>query len=387
MASQPRPTRRSDGRWCIAVQVGHGSRGHRVRRYLYGSSSDEVLAKLDEYVRRTKIGLGPVDEHLTVATYLAAWSEGLTGLRPRTLDSYRAIVEDHLVRRIGHLSLLELRAADIRRMVRVVETEIGTRTAGYALTVLRIALNVAVRDRILERNEAAFVTAPKSQALEHRPLTVDQAGQLLEQVHGDRLEAFYVLAIQTGWRRGELLALGWDDVDLEAGVARVSRTLLYRPGDAYELVRPKTARSRRSTSLSRRAIAVLRERKRRQAEEQLAAGPGWSPDWRKAKLVFATKTGGAIAGTTVGHALHRHLRAAGLPPQRIHDLRHFHASMLHGQGMSLRAVADQLGHSTIGVTADTYIHTAPASRDTAQLMDRLFDDPVVVGVVVNGDPE
>lgn len=384
--SRPKPFQRRDGRWSVAVQVGRGSREHRVRRYLYGSSRDEVLAKLAEHDRRARIGLGPVDERLTMASYLTAWADGLIGLRPRTVESYRATVEHHLVERIGHISLLGLQAADVRRMIRALEREIGTRTAGYALTILRIALGVAERDRLIERNVAADVSRPESERLERMPLDVDQVGQLLAQVRGDRLEAFYVLAVTTGMRRGEILALGWPDVDLEAGTVRVSRTLLYRPGDAYELARPKTARSRRSLRLSTMAAAALRDHRRRQVAERLAAGPAWSTDWSKTQLVFTTARGGPLAGTTIGHALHRHLRAAGLPPQRIHDLRHAHGSILHASGLSLRAVADQLGHSTIGVTADTYVHTAPASREPADLMDRLFG-PVAVSVDVNEGAE
>lgn len=379
----PRPFQRKDGRWVVAVQVGRGSREHRVRRFLYGLSESEVLAKLDEHNRRTRIGLGPVDDRLTMATYLTAWMDGLTGLRPRTVESYRATVENHLVKRLGHVSLVSLRAADIRKAIRALELEIGTRTASYSLTVLRIALGVAVGDRLIERNEAEFVAAPRSERIDRRLLTAAEAGALMDHVHGDRLEAFYVLAIQTGMRRGELLALGWDDIDLDAGTLRVTRTLLYRPGDAYELAPPKTARSRRYVRLPRRSVAALRERKRIQNDERLTAGPAWAKDWAKTKLVFTTSKGWPLAGTTVGHALHRHLKDAKLPPQRVHDLRHLNGSLLHEGGLSLRVVADQLGHSTIGVTADTYIHTAPAPREPADLMDRLFPEPVVVRVDVN----
>lgn len=381
---QPRPFQRKDGRWSVAVQVGRGSREHRARRYLYGSSRDEVLAKLAEHDRRARIGLGPVDERLTMATYLNAWAEGLTGRRPRTVESYRATVDKHLVKRIGHVSLLAIRAADIRRMVRDLEREIGTRTASYALTILRMALEVAVKDRILERNEAKFVDAPRSGKLDRVLLNEAQTRRLLDQVRSDRLEAFYVLAITTGMRRGELLALGWDDVDLEARTVRVTRTLLYRPGDAYELVPPKTAKSRRPLRLSVMAATALRERKRQQNDERLAAGTEWSKTWAKGKLVFTTVKGGALAGTTVGHALHRHLRDAGLPPQRVHDLRHLHGTTLHEHGFDLRRVADQLGHSSIGVTSDIYVHTAPAAWEPAELMDRLFGDAVDVRVDVNG---
>lgn len=381
-SSQPKPFQRKDGRWCVAVQVGHGSRDHRQRRYLYGASSDEVLDKLDEHRRRHRLGLGPVDERLTVATYLAAWSDGLIGLRPRTLESYRFTVDRHLVPRLGTYSLLELRAADIRRMVRAIEAEVGARTAGYALTLLRMALGQAVADRILERNEAALVRRPAtSDPRDRRFLPAAEARAFLEHVAGDRLEALYVLAVTTGLRRGELLALGWRSIDLERRTLTVSRTLTYRPGDAYELTPPKTRMSRRTIRIPAIAAAALEEHRSRQNRERLAAGPRWRRDWSKVELVFTTTTGGPIAGSTLSHALHRHLAAAGLPRIRFHDLRHSAFSILTETGLSRPKIQELAGHADPAMT-DRYTHAVPASSDAADAMDRLLAPTVDVTVVV-----
>lgn len=125
-SGQPRPFRRKDGRWSVVVQVGRGSREHRARRYLYGSSRNEVLDKLAEHNQRTRMGLGPIDDRLTLATYLTAWSDGLIGLRPRTLESYRFTVDRHLIPHLGQISLVQLRAADIRRAVRAMPPTPGS---------------------------------------------------------------------------------------------------------------------------------------------------------------------------------------------------------------------------------------------------------------------
>lgn len=364
----PKPFQRKDGRWQIDVQVGHGSREHRVRRSLYGSSAKEVLDRRDELLRRRKLGLGPIDERLTVATYLNAWLDGLTGLRPRTIDSYRATVDHHLIPQLGTTSLVELAAADVRRAVRRIEAGTGTRTAAYAVTVLRIALGVGVRDRILERNVAADVRRPVADVPDRVFLDAAAARELLAAVRGDRLEAFYVVAIATGLRRGELTALGWSEVDLEAGTLRVTRTLTYRPGDAYEFGPPKTRRSARTVRLPAIAVDALRAHQQRQRLERLAAGPGWRDDWKSTNLVFTTKHGGPIAGSTLSHALHRHLATAGLPRQRIHDLRHAAASILTEAGIDQPFVQELLGHSDAATTR-RYSHVRPTSTTTRDAMD------------------
>lgn len=362
----PQPSRRSDGLYRLDVQIGRGSRGHRVRRSLYGITPDEVLEKRDELLRREKLGLGPVDDRLTVATYLSAWSDGLVGIRPRTVESYRHTVDRHLIPTLGTISLLELRAADIRRAVRTISQRTGIRTAAYAVTVLRLAIGVAVRDRLLERNEAAAVRRPTADLPEREVLDAAGARQLLAAVAGDRLEAMYVVALTTGLRRGELLGLRWHDVDMATGIAKVTVQLMYRPGDAYELTPPKTKRSRRVIRLSGLAIDALTEHRKRQRLERLAAGPAW----RGTDLVFTTAKGGPLAGSTVVHALHRHLAAASLPRQRFHDLRHTAATLLAPK-LSRAELLALFGWAE-GSTPARYTHASSVSQRAADAMDELL---------------
>lgn len=365
-AGDAKPFRRKDGLYQLDVQLGRGSRGHRVRRSLYGASADEVTAKREELLRRRAIGLGPVDERLTVATYLAAWADGLVGVRPRTIESYRHTVDRHLIPNLGTMSLLELRATDIRRAVRAIAERTGLRTAAYAVTVLRLALGVAVRDRLLERNEAAGVRQPTADLPEREVLDAGAARQLLAAVAGDRLEAMYVVALTTGMRRGEILGLRWHDVDMATGIAKVTVQLMYRPGDAYELTPPKTKRSRRVVRLPAMAIVALAEHRRRQRLERLAAGP----DWRMSDLLFTTAKGGPLAGSTVVHALHRHLAAAGLPRQRFHDLRHTAATLLAPK-LSRAELLALFGWAE-GSTPARYTHASSVSQRAADAMDELL---------------
>lgn len=173
------------------------------------------------------------------------------------------------------------------------------------------------------------------------------------------------IAILTGLRQGELFGLRWQDVDLINGVLTV-RNALQRIDGVPVLVEPKTARSRRTIALPNGAVLALKEQRRRQAEERLAAGSRWN-DW---ELVFATTIGTPLDAHNVTHRLQRILADAGLPRQRFHDLRHLCATLLFMQGVSPRVVMEQLGHSQIGLTRNNYAHVMPTMlRDAAGALD------------------
>jgi integrase len=193
-------------------------------------------------------------------------------------------------------------------------------------------------------------------------LTREQAQTFLSQVAGDRLEALYVLALATGARQGELLGLRWEDVDLEAGRLAIRHTLSRIDGSLGD---PKTARGRRTVPLPPFVVTSLREHRRRQLEQRLAAGRRWVDGG----FVFTTRTGTALHSKNVLRAFQAALERAALPRVRFHDLRHSAATLLLAQGVSIHEVSWMLGHASIAITADTYGHASEASeRRTAAAM-------------------
>jgi len=197
-------------------------------------------------------------------------------------------------------------------------------------------------------------------------LTPDEVHALLDAAKGDRFEAILTVAIAVGLRRGEALGLKWSDIDLDAAVLRVRRALVYVDGD-LRFVDPKSKRSRRTIPLPSVSIHALREHRRRQAAQRLAAGP----DWDDEDLVFPSATGGPMDPNNLG----RHFRAlcdrAGIGRVRLHDLRHTCASLLLAQNVHPRVVMEILGHSGIAITMDTYSHVLPElQREAADRMDQ-----------------
>jgi integrase len=225
--------------------------------------------------------------------------------------------------------------------------------------VLRAALDVAVRDDLLAVNPAAKVKRPAVAKKEAAYLPPSDVVRLLSGLDGLRYSlAVKVLAI-TGMRRGEAAAIRWKEVDLDKGTITVSGTISRLDG---ELVRtpPKTARSRRTISLTPAVVAQLKQHRAAQAAERLSAGGAWE----RTDAVFANEVGGWIGPDNLGRTVAIAAKRAGLTGVTAHTLRHSAATAWLEGGTHIRAVADLLGHSSISVTGDIYTH-ASAERQQA----------------------
>ena len=177
-------------------------------------------------------------------------------------------------------------------------------------------------------------------------------------------------AITTGMRQGELHALRWRDVDLEGGSLRVTSSIQYVRGQGLRLSSPKTRRSRRQVMLSKVAVEALTLRRDVQLRERARQGE----KWQDGDFVFTSRNGQPIYATNVVNRwFPKHLRAAGLPRIRFHDLRHTAATLLLGQGVHPKIVSEMLGHTSIGITLDLYSHATPTiQREATAAFDRLL---------------
>lgn len=231
-------------------------------------------------------------------------------------------------------------------------------TVRHLHAVLHHALSQALRWGLLIRNVAQVVSPPRYRVPEFRSLTPDQARQFLENVKDDCLEALYVLALTSGMRQGELLALCWRDVDLEQGAIHV-RATLQRNGAVAE---PKTRKGRRQIDLTPIAMDAFRRHRVRQWQEEVTAGP----TWMGLDLVFCNVVGGHLNPSNLrNRSFAPLLKRAGLPPMRFHDLRHSAATLLLSLATNPKVVQELLGHSQIGITMDVYSHVLPTLQQEA----------------------
>jgi integrase len=240
-------------------------------------------------------------------------------------------------------------------------------------SVLRAALNQAVRWRMVHYNAAAMVSTPRVSRREVLALTPEEARRLLDAARGDRLEALYSVALALGLRQGEALGLQWSDIDLDTGTLRVRRASQRIPHQGTQLVETKTARSRRTLIMPPIVIRALHAHRARQAMERLAAGKRWTD----LDLIFPSERGTLADGPNITHRFHKLLKRAELPPMRFHDLRHACASLLLVQGVHPRVVMETLGHSQISLTMNTYSHVLPVlQREAAEQMEAILAQPV-----------
>jgi integrase len=253
----------------------------------------------------------------------------------------------------------------------MIDHGLSATTAASARVTLRKALADAMRHDLVHRNVAALARPPRRERPDLRYLSPAELRTLLAACEGDPLGPLVTVAATTGRRQGEILGLSWEDVDLEGGRLTVRRALARTWNGGYALAAPKTSRSRRTVNLARVATEALRRQRAWQDDAASAAGPAWSnPDG----LVFTDAAGRPLRGTNVTHGFHRLLNAAGLPSIAFHGLRHSAATALLAAGVPLRVVADQLGHTTISITADLYAAVVPElRRDAADAMDRVLE--------------
>jgi integrase len=335
---------------------------------LFSPTRREVQERLRVALGQADAGVRPVDGRLTTGAFLDQWitTSVRPRLRPTTADSYAWIVDRYIAPSVGKVPLAKLGPEHVQTMLASLTArgDLSPTTVRYSYTVLRIALGRALKAGYVLRNVATLVDPPAKARHDLAPLTVDQAQVFLHDTSNDRLAALYITAIALGLRKGELLALRWDDVDLEAGSIAIRNTL-QRTG----LAPTKTERSRRTLVLPAMVAAALRDHRRRQREERLSAGQAWQDQG----YVFTSRIGTALDGRNVTRAFHAALERAGLPRQRFHDMRHACATLLLERGEELAVVSRLLGHANLSTTADVYAHlTRGMQQRAADRMDEIL---------------
>jgi integrase len=380
---------RADGRWVGDLDLGIVN-GKRRRKRVYGRTAAEATEKLETAIAAKRSNLPQISRRETAAGFLRAWVED-HDVAPSTKARYRSLIELHIIPSLGERKPLskvgraEVRAvlANMRSAERPNGKPFSASSVRQAHAVMRVAFSDALDDGLIATNPAlgmrrkrsaeASPPPPKASAALSRPQVAKlhkaawRAFEAAAPVAGrprrgdgppdgtlDRNALLFVVAVGTGMRLGELLALRWGEtgVDLKRRRISVQHSLDDHDGQP-RLSTTKTGRGR-SIRISEPVAAALGAQRERQLAEGLA-GCGW---------VFADRRGGPLRKTNVLKRSFRPLlEAAGLPRVRIHDLRHTCATLLFQDGWHPKEVQELLGHSTITITLDTYSHVLPTMHD------------------------
>lgn len=362
--------------WRIVVDLGKGIDGkRRQKRLTVRGSRKEAERRLAELIAEIERGTYVDSGRMTVGEYLNKWLEHKAAdLAPRTLASYRMIVEKHLIPALGSIKLADLRPLHIQEYyqkalkegrkdgkVRSKGKGLSPTTVLYHHRVLHEALGQAVKWQLLPQNPAEAVTPPRKEKKEIAVLNEEQARTLLEAVKGTVFYIPTLLALYAGLRRGEVLGLRWQDVDLKNGSIQIRQTLQWGEGRELGFYPPKTHRSRRSVAIPPVVVSALKEHKKLQAEWRLKAGSAWADNG----LVVCNYDGTPLNPDTFSSRFRDLTEELFGTPVGFHALRHTCASFLLALGCHPKVVAEQLGHSTTNLTLDTYSHVVPRLQSGA----------------------
>jgi integrase len=356
-----RPTGRWEGRISYLDPITDKRRSVSV----YADTAKEARAKLREVTKRIEEGQPAKDAAVTVADWLKTWRTTAleaSDRRATTKALYSSLSRTHLeTGRIGDKRLDRLRPSDVEALVvELRAAKLSESTVRQVYTVLRGAMEIAVRDGLLASNPVAKVRRPKVTRTEARHLSMAEVQALLIQAKASRYYAAVVLMAFTGLRRGEVAGLAWADVDLDKAELIVRHTLS-RVGGALVLSEPKTTRSRRRVPLAAPLVAELKAHKARQDAERAEAANIWT----ETGMVFTTAAGTMVDPRNMLRVVEVAAKAAGIEGAGAHTLRHSAAVVLLEGGAHIKAVADILGHSSIAITGDIYGHTSDDAARSA----------------------
>lgn len=280
-------------------------------------------------------------------------------VRPRTFRDYEALLRLHIRPALGSRLIGTINQIDIQRLyARMYERGLSSRTIEYTNAVLKSAFRQAVRWKMLAEDPCVGVDLPRMKRREMEALSVDECRKFLAVAEKSEWFPVLALAMTTGMRPSEYLALKWTDIDWQRGTASVCRTIQVA-GSEWTFDDTKRKRSRRIVKLQNFVLKALQCMK--DTVESRREG-NYSPTH---ELIFVSATGLPLKQTVVKREFRKLLAIAGIRLIRLYDLRHTAATLAIAAGVSVKVISDQLGHASISFTLERYSHVLPSIQDEA----------------------
>lgn len=334
--------------------LGYRPDGRPDQRSVYGRTRQEVAQRLADLAAEAGKGMVALSGAQTVGSYLLAWfahhrrfgGRDGTGLRPNTVRDYETLLRRHIIPALGNIPLAKLSPSHLRELYqRMVAAGLSTRRAQQAHRLLHGALAAAVQEGLIPRNPAAQVAdKPRAAPPEHIALTRDQAAAVLREVQGTRYYLPFLLAVTTGMRRGEIMGLRWQHIDLAHGLVHVREQWQKGEDGQYASFPVKTRSGVRDIPIPPDVVAALR---RHRAESKVVSLEGY---------VFARpEDGRPWQPGELDHAFARVRRRIGLPEKAtFHCLRRSLSTWLAEAGVNPKVIAQLLGHADVSTTLNIY---------------------------------
>lgn len=364
--------KRGKSSYTVVLNLGTDPQGRRKQQWVaVKGTKKDAEKRLSELLHQLDTGTFMRPTKTTLAEYLERWLKDYVwpNLAPRTAEGYETIIRQHLLPELGNYPLTHLKPEHLQKYYTEMLNRgrcnssggLSAQTVRHHHTALHKALQTAVEWGLLGRNVADAVRPPRAQRSEMRIWYEDDISSFLQATRDTPYYTLFYLALFTGMRRSELLALRWQDVDFILSQVYVSRSLHRLRGGKFVFRSPKTAKGMRTVALPPSAILVLEKHQEKQKLDRAMLGIVFTDE----DLVFSHPDGNPICPNTVTRAWTMLAARAGVKVIRFHDARHSHASLMLKQGIHPKIVQERLGHSTIAVTLDTYSHVAPGLQEAA----------------------
>lgn len=355
--------RRHDGRWQGSITIGRDDRGRLIRKYFYGKTRKETSEKLNRAIEELRDNrFINKSDNPTVEQWCHEWlwSYKRNSVKQKTFDQYETILRTHIIPDIGDIRLADLKTMHIQRIInKMHDSGLSHRTIEVMKIVMHAALKQAQRNKLVSENVCENVVLPRKQPKHIRVLNEDEQTKLIAALKDNYIGRGLLFALYTGMRRGEVLALKWSDYDKNEKTISITKALsrvrtYNKNGNKTMLTvtTPKTDTSIRTVPLIDKAVELLAEHRRKQERYMELVGDYYTDN----DLIFSSSRGDYLDPGNFNRKLNKTVKKIGIAQISPHALRHSFATRGLEAEVSLKAMQELLGHSSITVTGDIYTH-------------------------------